>query len=110
MVVVPLKKSASNAGASCASGASSRHWVGMIGAGTLVASGVLLVAGRRRAGLLTAMTGAALVMLDQQEVVSQWWNALPACLEEMQGTLGRAQAAVDDLSVQGEKLRRMLGR
>ncbi|MDR3754555.1 MAG: hypothetical protein P4K93_16905 [Terracidiphilus sp.] len=82
----------------------------MVGAGTLVASGVLLVAGRRRAGLLTALTGAALVMLDQQEVVSQWWNALPAYLEEMQGTLGRAQAAVDDLSVQGEKLRRMLGK
>jgi hypothetical protein len=82
----------------------------MVGAGTLVASGVLLVAGRRRAGLLTALAGAALVMLDQQEVVSQWWSALPAYLEEMQGTLGRAQAAVEDLSVQGEKLRRVLGR
>jgi hypothetical protein len=42
--------------------------------------------------------------------VSQWWNALPSCLEEMQGMLGRAQAAVEDLSVQGEKLRRVLGR
>jgi hypothetical protein len=28
----------------------------------------------------------------------------------MQGMLGRAQAAVDDLSVQGEKLRRVLGK
>jgi len=28
----------------------------------------------------------------------------------MQRTLGRAQAAVEDLSVQGEKLRRVLGR
>ena len=110
MVVVPLTKSTSTARESCASGASSRHWVGMVGAGTLVASGVLLVAGKRRAGLLTALTGAALVMLDQQEVVSQWWNALPGCLEEMQRTLGRAQAAVEDLSVQGEKLRRVLGR
>ena len=110
MVVVPLTKSTSTAGDMCASGANSRRWVGMVGAGTLVASGVLLVAGRRRAGLLTALTGAALVMLDQRDVVSQWWSALPACLEEMQGTLGRAQAAVDDLSVQGEKLRRVLGR
>jgi hypothetical protein len=56
------------------------------------------------------VAGAALVMLDQQEVVSQWWNALPGYLEEMQGMLGRAQAAVDDLSVQGEKLRRVLGK
>jgi hypothetical protein len=85
-------------------------WVRIAAAGTLAASGVLLVAGKQRAGLVTAVTGAALVMLDQQEVVSHWWNALPAHLEEMQRMLGRAQAAVDDLSVQGEKLRRVLGR
>ena len=110
MVVVPLTKSASNAGVSCANEAKSMSWVRIAAAGTLAASGVLLVAGKRRAGLVTAMAGAALVMLDQQEVVSQWWNALPAYLEEMQGMLGRAQAAVDDLSVQGEKLRRVLGK
>jgi hypothetical protein len=85
-------------------------WVRYAAAGTLAASGALLVAGKRRAGLLTAVAGAALVMLDQQEVVSQWWNALPGYLEEAQGVLGRTQAAVDDLSVQGEKLRRVLGR
>ena len=85
-------------------------WVRMAAAGTLAASGALLIAGKRRAGLLTAVTGAALAMLDQQEVVSQWWNALPAYLEEMQGMLGRAQAAVEDLTVQGEKLRQVLGK
>jgi hypothetical protein len=85
-------------------------WVRIAAAGTLAASGALLVAGKRRAGLLTAVTGTALVMLDQQEVVSKWWNALPAYLDEVQGVLGRAQAAVDDLSMQGEKLRRVLGK
>ena len=110
MVVVPLSKSASSAGESCASKAKSRHWVGMVAAGTLAASGALLIAGKRRAGLVTAVSGAALAMLDQREVVSKWWNALPAYLEEMQGMLGRAQSAVEDLSVQGEKLRRVLGK
>jgi hypothetical protein len=110
MVVVPLSKSVSSAGESCASEAKSMSWVRIAAAGTLAAGGALLVAGKRRAGLVTAMTGAALVMLDQQEVVSQWWNALPGYLEEMQEMLGRAQAAVDDLTVQGEKLRRVLGR
>ena len=110
MAVVPLSKSASNAGGSCANGANSRHWVGMVAAGTLAASGALLVAGKRRAGLVTAVSGAALAMLDQQEVVSKWWNALPAYLDEMQGMLSRAQCAVEDLSVQGEKLRRVLGK
>ncbi len=110
MVVVPLSKSTSNVGGACASKANSRHWVGMVAAGTLAASGALLIAGKRRAGLVTAVSGVALAMLDQPEVVSKWWNALPAYLDEMQGMLGRAQCAVEDLSVQGEKLRRVLGK
>lgn len=110
MVVLPLSKTASNPGAAAPNGCTARHWVGMIAASTLAASGVLLVTGRRRAGLVTALSGAALAMIDQQEVVNKWWNALPAYLEEMQGLLGRAQNAVDDLSSQGEKLRRVLGR
>ena len=110
MAVVPLSKSARNEGGSCAKGANSTHWVGMVAAGTLAASGALLVAGKRRAGLVTAVSGAALAMLDQQEVVGRWWNALPGYLDEIQGMLGRAQCAVEDLSVQGEKLRRVLGK
>ena len=110
MVVVPLSKSAISAGESYASGANSRHWVGMVAAGTLVASGALLVAGKRRAGLVTAVSGVALTMLDQHEVVSKWWNTLPAYLEEIQGVLCRAQTAVEDLSEQGKKLRRVLGK
>jgi hypothetical protein len=110
MVVVPLSKKESNVGGSCANGAKSMSWVGIAAAGTLAASGVLLVAGKRRAGLLTAVSGAALAMLDQPEVVSAWWNKLPGYLDEVQGLLSRAQAAVEDLSVQGEKLRRVLGK
>jgi hypothetical protein len=99
-----------NRGESCAGEAKSMSWVRIAAAGTLAASGVLLVAGKRRAGLLTAVAGAALVMLDQQEVVSQWWSAAPAYLNEIQGMLGRAQIVVDDLSVQGKKLRRVLSK
>jgi hypothetical protein len=110
MVVVPLTKSARNRDESCASEDKSMSWVRIAAAGTLAASGALLISGKRRAGLVTAMTGAALVMLDQREVVSEWWNALPVYLEEMQGMVGRAQAAVDDLSEQGEKLLRVLGK
>ena len=110
MVVVPLSKKESNADGSCANGAKSISWVGIAAAGTLAASGILLVAGKRRAGLVTAVSGTALAMLDQPEVVSKWWNALPAYLDEIQGMLSRAQCAVEDLSVQGEKLRRVLGK
>src|ERR1700722_14998433 len=108
MVVVPLTKSVRNTGESCTGEAKSMSWVRMAAAGTLAASGALLVAGKRRAGLLAAVSGTALVLLDQQETVSKWWNALPAYLDEVQGMLGRASAAVEDLSMQGEKLRRVL--
>ena len=108
MVVVPLTKSVRNTGESCASEAKSMSWVRIAAAGTLAASGALLVAGKRRAGLLAAVSGTALVLLDQQETVSKWWNALPVYLDEVQGMLGRASAAVEDLSMQGEKLRRVL--
>jgi hypothetical protein len=110
MVVVPLSKTANDAGGTFAKGADSMNWVRIAAVGTLAASGALLVAGKRRAGLVAAVSGAALAMLDQPEVVCNWWNALPGYLGEMQGMLCRAQAAVEDLSVQGEKLRRVLSR
>jgi hypothetical protein len=111
MVVVPLSKAANDAGATPrAKRVNSTPWIRYAAAGTLAASGALLVTGKRRAGLLTAVSGAVLAMLDQQEVVCAWWNALPGYLEEVQGLLSRAQCAVEDLSVQGEKLRRVLGK
>jgi len=110
MVVVPLPKRESNADDTSVNEANSTTWVRMAAAATLAASGALLVAGKRRAGLLTAVTGAALAMIDQREAVSKWWSALPGHLEEIEGVLSRAQAAVEDLSVQGEKLRRVLGK
>ncbi len=111
MVVVPLSKAANGSGdAPRANGVNSTPWIRYAAAGTLAASGALLATGKRRAGLVTAVTGTVLAMLDQQEVVNAWWNALPGYLEEIQGMLGRAQTAVEDLSAQGQKLRRVLGK
>jgi energy-converting hydrogenase Eha subunit B len=110
MVVVPLSKAARKASETRASTADSRRWVRMAAAGTLVASGVLLLAGKRRAGLVTALSGAALVMIEQREAVSKLWNALPGYLGAIESVAARAQAAVEDLTVQGERLRRVLSK
>ena len=111
MAVVPLSKAADGSGTDPrANGVNSTPWIRCAAAGTLAASGALLATGKRRAGLVTAVTGTVLAMLDQQEVVNAWWNALPGYLEEIQGFLGRAQTAVEDLSAQGQKLRRVLGK
>ena len=112
MVVVPLSKAGNDwdvaPRARSADCADSLPWLRYAAAGTLAASGALLATGKRRAALVTALTGAVLTMIDQQEVVSAWWNALPIYLEEVQGMLTRAQGAVTDLSEQGERLRQVL--
>jgi hypothetical protein len=112
MVVVPLAASENEfARPTAPVGISdSRYWVRVAAAGSLAASGVLLMAGKRRAGLAVAATGTALVILDQQETVRRWWNHLPAYLEEVHSVLGRVQGAVEELAVQGERLRGILQR
>ena len=111
MAVVPLSKAANGRGEAPRSNeARPTPWVRYAAACTLAAGGALLVTGNRRAGLATALTGTVLAMIDQQENVCAWWNALPGYLEEIQGMLGRAQTAVEDLSAQSQKLRRVLGK
>ncbi len=85
-------------------------WLLYTAAGTLVAGGVLLVTGNRKAGLAVAATGAALTMLDQQETVKACWDALPDYLEEIQGILARVQGTVEEIAAQGAKLRAALGK
>ncbi|MFZ1940499.1 MAG: hypothetical protein ACLPZY_00540 [Terracidiphilus sp.] len=111
MVVVPLAKPQENAIQPPASkSCNDVQWLRYAAAGTLAASGALLVTGYRRAGLIAAASGVALAMLDQQDVVRAWWNMLPGFLEEMHTTLGKAQTAVEDLSTQGQKLSDLLCR
>ncbi len=110
MVVVPLKKTSETESEGRARRSEPLSAAGMAAVGALAASGILFVAGKRRAGLVTALAGTALAMLDQREVVGAWWNALPGRLSEMQSVLGRAQTAIEDLTEQGEKLRRALGK
>lgn len=112
MVVVPLAASGNEPEASSKGGrdSDSTYWIRVAAAGSLATSGVLLMAGKRRAGLIAAAAGAALTVLDQQETVRNWWSHLPGYLEEVQTILTRAQGAVDELSAQGERLRNILSR
>jgi len=109
MVVVPLTRGEYEAGVgTCDDGAESTNWIRYAAAGTLAASGVLLVTGNKRLGLVTALSGAALALIDQQEAVRKCWDKLPEFLEELQGLLSKTQAAVEDLSSQSQKLRQAL--
>ncbi|MGH9560848.1 MAG: hypothetical protein ACRD3S_05270 [Terracidiphilus sp.] len=108
MAVVPLSQTTSNVSEIPIRTSDSRQFLRMVAAGTLVTSGVLLATGKRRAGLAMALSGTALVMIEQRESVGRFWNALPRYLGAIQGALGRAQVVVEDLNAQSEKLRHIL--
>ncbi len=109
MVVVPLTQGTREpAGEMRREETDSTNWIRYAAAATLAASGVLLVTGQRRIGLVTALSGATLALIDQQDAVRKCWDRLPEFLEDLQGLLGKAQTAVEDLSSQSEKLRKVL--
>ncbi len=108
MVVVPLSTSGNNPeNAAGAAAVEPVHWVRVAAAGSLALSGVLLMAGKSRAGLVAAASGTALAMIDQPDTMRTWWNTLPIYLEEIQSMLSRVQGALDDIAEQREKLRRV---
>jgi hypothetical protein len=111
MVVVQLSNSVNDPElAPSTSESACDDWLLYTAAGTLVASGVLLVTGNRRAGLAVAAAGAALAMLDQQETVKACWDALPGYLNEIQGILARVHGTVEEIAEQGARLRAALGK
>jgi hypothetical protein len=111
MVVVPLPQS-ENQFAPVPRGCKTQtpNWVRFAASGTLVAGGLLLLNGRRRAGLAVAATGTALAMLDQKEALRALWNEIPFYIDELQGMLGKVQSTVDELSSQRERLHRILSK
>ena len=116
MVVVPLSNSASefavepeDAAVQPETGTSeSMNWIGFAAGGSLVAAGLLLLAGERRAGMVAAASGTALALLDQQDTLCSWWNALPDYIEQTEKMLTQVQDTVTDISVKREALRRVL--
>jgi len=52
-------------------------WVRVAACGSLVAGGLLLLTGQKRAGLVLAASGTALALLEHEETLKRWWEALP---------------------------------
>lgn len=111
MVLIPLTRPANDLAKTPETVESeTMNWVGFAAGGTLVAAGLLLLAGERRAGVVAAAAGTALAMLDQQETLQSWWNALPVYIDEVQGVLGKVQNTVNEVANKRETLRRVLTR
>lgn len=85
-------------------------WPRAVAAGSLLAGAFLLLAGRRRAALITAVAGTAVAALEKPEVLRDIWENTPKYLRASQDFLLRAEDIVGDLRAKGEKLRGMLNR
>jgi hypothetical protein len=111
MVVVPLSEAAKESPTTPdAAESEEMNWIGFAAGGTLVASGLLLLAGERRAGMVAACSGTALALLDQQETLHHWWDALPGYIDQVQEVLGKVQDTVNDVAAKREQLHRILAR
>jgi hypothetical protein len=86
------------------------NWTGFAAGGTLVTAGLLLLAGERRAGMVAAASGTALALLDQQQTLHSWWNALPGYIDQVQEVLGKVQHTVNEVAIKREALRQVLAR
>jgi hypothetical protein len=83
-------------------------WTRVVAAGSLVASAVLLVTGRRKSALAVAAGGAAVAMLEKPEVVQEIWKAIPGYLNSARDMLVRVEEFAEDLAAKGDKLRKTL--
>ena len=81
MVVVPLSKPENDSEMTPGTEKSEpMNWIGFAAGGSLVAAGLLLLVGERRAGMVAAASGTALAMLDQQQTLHSGGMRCPATL------------------------------
>jgi hypothetical protein len=82
----------------------------LVAGAALVSGGVLLLTGRRRAGMVAAAAGTGLALLEEQETLRAWWELLPGYIDGAQRMIGQVQGTVGELAVSREKLAQMVGR
>ena len=82
MVVVPLSKPVNSGVNRAADQSESPSWTGYAAGAALVAGGLLLMSGRRRAGVVAASAGTALALLDQKQALLTIWSALPGFIDQ----------------------------
>lgn len=76
--------------------------------GALVAGGILLLTGQRRAGIALSVAGAALTLLSEQEVVRSWWEQLPDYVEHLEHMVNRMKNSVEEITVTRDNLRQVI--
>lgn len=85
-------------------------WLRIAACGSLIVGGCLLLAGKKRAGVVIATSGTALALLDHEDTLRRLWEALPEYVDRAQSMIEQVQEVMDDINEKGESLRRALAR
>ncbi len=85
-------------------------WTHYLAAGTVIAGGLLVATGRRRAGLTVAAIGTGLALAQEQDSVKLWWMRMPGLLDQAQHFLDRAEVFLKEATEQGHRLQSILRR
>lgn len=83
-------------------------WTRGLATGSLIAGAILLVSGKRRAGIAFTAVGAAAALLEDVEGTRELWNSIPTYIESGQQVLNRVEKFVEDLAEQGERVSKMI--
>lgn len=85
-------------------------WTKVAACGSLLAGGLLLLTGHKRAGLVMAASGTALALMDHEETLKRWWEALPGYVDRAQTMFEQVRDVMEGVAEKGESLRRVLSR
>ncbi len=78
--------------------------------GTLLAGAVLMLAGKRKAGLAFTAAGTALTLLHEKETTLRWWATLPLLLTSTQQWVGQAQSVLEEVNTRRQKFQGIFGK
>ncbi len=85
-----------------------KAWSRGLAAGSLITGAVLLASGRRKAGLVVTIAGTIAALLEDSEALRRGWEQLPSYMQQGQQMLEHFQGFVEELSAQGERIRKMI--
>lgn len=86
------------------------HWSRSLAVSVLITGAVLLIRGRRKAGLATAVAGAAIALLEEPQEVKAVWKKIPVYIDSGKRFLVRLEGFIEEFSNQGDRLKGLLGK
>jgi len=104
MSVIPLPRQPRQVPAAQVPNQEESHTLRLAAGGTLLAGALLLLAGKRKAGLAATAIGTGLTLLHEKDTTLRWWAALPLLLNNAQRFVGHAQGVVDEMNERKQKI------